>query len=95
MDPNRPNETMASLVDQAIQMANETTRPKAAEFLYQRGCSIDVIARVLEKNRPPGRIRAATARPLEQSAALEALRGNGAGALPLEPVAGTLPGHIK
>lgn len=52
---DRPNSAMAALVNEAISIAAATSRPCAAEFLYTRGCSLDVIARVLAKN--PDRTR--------------------------------------
>lgn len=58
MEPvDRPNNAMASLVNEAIAMAVATSRPNAAEFLYTRGCSLDVIARVLAKRPDWTRIR--------------------------------------
>ena len=59
MEPiDRPNHEMEALVNEGIVLASKRSRPAAAEFLYKRGCSIDVIARVLAKHPEPERIRA-------------------------------------
>jgi len=56
MEPvDRPNNAMSALVNEAIAIAVATSRPNAAEFLHTRGCSQDVITRVLAKR--PNRIR--------------------------------------
>lgn len=58
MEPvDRPNREMEALVNEAIAMAATATRSVAAEFLYKRRCSLDVIARVLAKTPDPTKIR--------------------------------------
>lgn len=54
---DRPNNAMATLVAEAMAMAVATSRSEAAAFLYTRGCSIEVIARVLAKHPDASRIR--------------------------------------
>ena len=56
---DRPNHQMEALVNEAIAMADRGTRSAAAEFLYQRRCSLDVIARVLAKVPDPTKMRPA------------------------------------
>lgn len=66
MEPfDRPNSAMAALDNEAIAMAVATSRPNAAEFLYTRGCSLDVIARVLA--RKPDRTRIRSVRDIASS----------------------------
>jgi hypothetical protein len=61
MEPvDRPNIDMEALVNEAIAMAEVGTRSAAAEFLYRRKCSLDVIARVLAKSPDPTKIRHST-----------------------------------
>ena len=52
-----PNHEMEALVNEAIVMAKSGTRSAAAEFLYKRRCSLDVIARVLAKSPDLTKIR--------------------------------------
>lgn len=61
MQTNRPNHEMEGLVFQAMDIAEQSSRANAAEFLYLRKCPLDVIARVLAKTPEPCRPRHAKA----------------------------------
>jgi hypothetical protein len=47
MSPERPNHNKSALADDAIAIASSQSRLAAVEFLFERGCTPDVIAHIL------------------------------------------------
>jgi hypothetical protein len=47
MSPERPNHNKSALADDAIAIADSQSRLAAVEFLFERGCTPEVIAHIL------------------------------------------------
>ena len=47
MSPERPKHNKSALADDAIAIADSQSRLAAVEFLFERGCTPEVIAHIL------------------------------------------------